>query len=157
MVIEIPTEEIFAILEKERKTGELLQLDRDFYKNSIKAEKDPYLYGPDKLKENRKRLLDALRARRLQKILTYIAYGRQLPNSMPEEEERLYIRINNIIKEEQHGQKTEQIKIISDMPELVTPDGKKIGPFEKGRIINVESDKDMKFLIENKIGERVIQ
>ncbi len=156
-MIVIPTEEIFAILEKERKTGELLQLDKDFYKNKTGGEKEQDLYGSDKLKENRKRLMEALKARRLQKILTYIAYGRTLPSPIPEEEERLYIRINNIIKEERHGHKAEQIKIISDMPELVTPDGKKIGPFEKGRIINVESDKDMKFLIENKIGERVIQ
>ena len=143
-MIVIPTEEIFAILEKERKTGELLQLDKDFYKNKTGGEKEQDLYGSDKLKENRKRLMEALKARRLQKILTYIAYGRTLPSPIPEEEER-------------HGHKAEQIKIISDMPELVTPDGKKIGPFEKGRIINVESDKDMKFLIENKIGERVIQ
>ena len=62
-MIVIPTEEIFAILEKERKTGELLQLDKDFYKNKTGGEKEQDLYGSDKLKENRKRLMEALKPR----------------------------------------------------------------------------------------------
>ena len=110
----------------------------------------------EKQKENHDKLIEALKAKRLQKILTYIAYGRSLPDQIPEEEERLYIRINNIIKEEKAGNKKTKIKIISDMPELVTPEGRKIGRFTKDSIIDPESEKETEFLIKNKLGEKVI-
>ena len=152
----VSTEEIFAVLERERRTGELLPLGRDFYsKNQIETEESE-TGTAGKQKENHDRLIESLKAKRLQKILTYIAYGRNLPAQIPEEEERLYIRINNIIKEEKAGNKKTKIKITSDMPELITPGGKKIGPFVKDSIISPESEKETEFLIENKLGEKVI-
>ncbi len=131
-------------------------MGKDFYNKNKNETKNPEMETAEKQKENHDKLIEALKAKRLQKILTYMAYGRSLPDQIPEEEERLYIRINNIIKEEKAGNNKTKIKIVSDMPELVTPEGRKIGPFAKDSIIDLESEKEAEFLIKNKLGEKVI-
>jgi hypothetical protein len=149
----ITTEELFTKLNEEKKTGELLPLDLEIYKNTENAENKEQSENAAKQQENRAKIITALRSKRTQKILTYIAYGRHLPKPIPEEEERLYIRIKKIIEEENGGQKTTKIRITADTPELRTPEGRKLGPFDKNTLVEIENQQDLEFLIRNKIGE----
>lgn len=154
----VTTEELFSKLSEEKKTGELLPLPETLYE--VAETPPPEDQTPDgnlKQQENKKRILAALRARRIQKILTYIAFGRNLPHPIPKEEERLYIRIKRIVEEGNEGHKTTKIKVLVNTPELTTPEGKRIGPFEKNMLIEVENQQDLEFLIKNKIGETANQ
>jgi hypothetical protein len=146
------TEELFNKLSLEKKTGELLPLDPNIYKeqgNNIKEENENSATSA----ENKNKILNMLRARRLQKILTYIAYGRPLPHQIPEEEERLYIHIKKIIEDESTSTKSTKIRITADTPEIITTEGRKLGPFDKNTVIEIENQQDLEFLIKNKIGE----
>lgn len=149
----ITTEEIFTRLSEERKTGELLPLGHDIYQKAAMEGGDDKSEDSLRREENKKKLLGQLRTRRLQKILTYIAYGRSLPHPIPEEEERLYIRIKKIIDEENSDSKDRKVRILTDTPEIITTEGRKLGPFGKNTIINIENQGDLEFLIKNKIGE----
>lgn len=153
MSVRITTEEIFNKLNEERKTGELLPLSKEFYENAKTDLDEAPLENAAKHLENRNKVMAMLKTRRTQKILTYIAYGRALPRPIPEEEERLYIRINRIIEEENGSAKTTKIRITADTPELITAEGRKLGPFGKNTVIEVENRSDLEFLIKNKIGE----
>ncbi len=144
-------EDIFNRLNEERKTGELLPLEIDIYKkNEVFAAGEE---NEERYIGNLRKLMSALRERRIQKILTYIAYGRSLPHQIPEEEERIYIRIKEIIKEEERGPSAVHLKILADTPEVVTPEGKKIGPFKKNTTAAITDASDAEFMIKNKIGE----
>lgn len=154
---QISTEELFTALNEEKKTGELLPLNKDLYKKVEAEEKEDPPGDSARHRENKKKLLNMLKARRTQKILTYIAYGRNLPHPVPEEEERLYIRIKKIIEEESGSPKTTKIRVVVDTPEIITAEGKKLGPFGKNTVVEVEDQQDLEFLIKNKIGETTNQ
>ncbi len=146
----ITAEEIFSILQKEKKTGELLPLEPDFYK---KAKVGESMAGASENgAENFRKVLLLLREKRTQKILNYIAFGRSLPHPTPEEEERLYIRIKNIITEEEKSTGT-RLMVFEDTPEIITPEGKKIGPFHKNEIVEAGMP-DAEFMINNNIAKK---
>ncbi len=151
----VKTEEIFNKLNEEKKTGELLPLPEDFYNNIENNEAEGLGQDSERLVENRKRIYDLLRTRRLQKILTYLAYGKKLPHPVPSEEERIYIRLKEIIEEQNSVHKTTKIKVMVSAPEIMTTGGRKIGPFEKNTVLDVDSQEDLEFLIKNKIGELI--
>lgn len=152
MVFLVSAEDIFSRLSEEKKTGDLLPLPEDLY-SKIEANR-----LPDKTQEeNRQRLVATLRARRTQKILTYIAYGRKLPKPVPDEEEKLYIRIKKTIEEDGATPASPKIKILVSAPELMTPEGRKVGPFEKNTIVEIGNRQDLEFLLKNKIGEAISQ
>lgn len=147
----ITAEEIFSILQKEKKTGELLQLEPDFYKKTKSSQE--LQNTAENSAENYQRMLALLREKRTQKILNYIAFGRSLPHPIPEEEERLYIRIKNIITEEEKGAGT-KLKVFEETPEIITPEGKKIGPFHKNETVEVNKP-EAEFMINNNIAKKV--
>lgn len=147
------TEELFTRLDLEKKTGELLPLDIEIYKKTLSFSDSKESENKETQEKNRGKILTALKSKRTQKILTYVAYARQLPKPIPEEEERLYIHIKKIIDEENGAPKTTKIKIIADTPEIRTPEGRKLGPFGKNTIVEIESQQELEFLIKNRIGE----
>lgn len=152
----VSVEELFAKLAEEKKTGELSVLPEDFYLKASGGTEDSHENATIH-DENRRKLIGALKARRQQKMLTYLAYGKNLPHPIPKEEERLYILIKKILDEENKSTRSTKIKIISDAPELVTTEGRKIGPFEKNTIIDVENQEDLEFMLKNKIAETINQ
>ena len=152
MAFLVSTDDLFSRLAEEKRTGDLLPLPQDLY-TSIETNK----LADKTQEENRQRLVAALRARRTQKILTYIAYGRKLPKPIPEEEEKLYIRIKKTIEEDGPPAMPPKIKIIVSAPELVTPEGRTIGPFEKNTIVEIGNRQEFEFLLKNKIGEEISQ
>jgi hypothetical protein len=151
MPSENSAEILFGKLDSERKTGELQQLSSDFYETIERGMVDPK--NNDSI--NAKKTLDTLKAKRMQKILVYLAYGKPLPSQMPAEEENIYNEIKRIISKEITAPKTTKIKIKAKIPEIVTSSGQKIGPFEEGEIITAEKAKDITFILNNKLGEVV--
>lgn len=148
---EATPERLFVMLNEEKKTGELLPLPKNFY---LQAGKRAATKSPDpKESENAERLLKNLKAKRVQKILVYLAYGRQLPQQIPVEEEALYSKLRKILNEESDSSKAIKIRMFSDVPEILAPSGKKVGPFKQNEIVEFGDESDTQFILNNKLGE----
>ncbi len=154
-------DEVFYLFQEERKKGDLKQLPREFYKST-----QEYINKLEKTTENRdeedkkisnfKKIISGLKERRRQKILIYLAYNRSLPEKIPFEEEQLYIKLKNTLNENGANEpKFLKLKINSNMPEIITPKGNKMGPFNQNQIVEVSNDTDLEFLIKNKVGELI--
>jgi DNA replication initiation complex subunit (GINS family) len=151
-------ENLFSRLDSEKKTGELLQLPEDFYTNvneevSKLEETD---HNGTKQAANTKKTLAQFKNLRMQKILIYLAYNKQLPSPLPKEETEAYKAIKKLLEGEINIPKATKIRILEKVPEIITTSGKKIGPFEKGEIVTPEKETDIEFIVNNKIGEIVV-
>jgi DNA replication initiation complex subunit (GINS family) len=153
--MEVTTEQLYNILQSEKKTGELLPLPKEFYKYA-----EQYLKGLEPSSEDKpqmitnfRKLLLSIKEKRTQKLLIYIAYNKQLPTQIPEEEEDLYKKIKNILEGTDHSQKLKKLKINVDMPEIIMPNGNKIGPFKQNQIVESAAQDEVEFLINNKLCE----
>ncbi|MEM0200807.1 MAG: hypothetical protein QXD23_00160 [Candidatus Micrarchaeaceae archaeon] len=154
-------EDLFNKIELEKKTRELLPLPVDFYKKKQINNLTEKIIENENLKEenldkNIEKLINNIKKIRIQKILLYIAYEKRIPMPIPKEEENLYICIKDIISSPSSNIKNNKIKIINNTPELITPEGNKIGPFRKGQYINIqeiENQNEIDFILNNKIGE----
>ena len=153
-------ENLFNKLAEEKKTRELLSLPYDFYtkiesklKNLEHNDNNEENLTTDK---NIKNLLTKIKKIRTQKILIYIAYERKIPMPLPKEEENLYITIKDILNMSSITLKTKKVLIKNDTPELITPEGKKLGPFRKDQYIDIQDvENDLDFILKNKIGELI--
>jgi DNA replication initiation complex subunit (GINS family) len=138
-------------------TGELQPLQKDFY--SLVSvlitglERETGNSEKTKQAENTKKMIAILRERRKQKLLVYLAYDRPLPQQMPEEEEVLYNEINQLLTKEIPNSKLSRLKITAEIPEVITAEGRKIGPYKLGEVIEVSNSGDAEFIVKNKIGE----
>jgi hypothetical protein len=156
---EITSELLFEKVQAEKKTGEILPLSKHFFedaeeyiKNIEKQQTDPQ---KTQYINNFKKLLSMLKERRMQKILIYIAYNKQLPSYSTIEEEGIYERIKKLLTENSVKPTLTKVKILSDIPEVITPEGNKIGPFKQNQTIELESENDTDFILKNKLGEIV--
>ncbi len=146
-------EKIYNCLSEEKRTGELISLPENFYKEASKYETDDKEEDKLLIKENHNKLLNTLKEKRIQKILIYLAYGRTLPSPIPEEETLLYNRLKSVLNQEKSVQKAPNIRILTEIPALMTPEGTNVGPFRKGEIVEIERESDRIFILRNKIGE----
>jgi DNA replication initiation complex subunit (GINS family) len=160
MTFNITSETIFSKLQTEKITGELMPLQKDFYTQAITFINELKKEGSEdknKQAENAKKMVAILRERRKQKLLVYLAYDKQLPQPVPDEEEVLYTEISKILNREIPNVKLSRLKITSDIPEVITAEGRKIGPYRQGEVVEVSSVGDAEFMVKNKIGETIIQ
>ncbi len=148
-------ETVFSVLEKEKSTGELQPLSANFYKEVSEFVASVKDSASKSELANLEKMVLQLKEKRKQKILIYIAYNRHLPEPVPEEEETLYNEIVKILNKGEKKAETAKIKILADLPEIITPEGKKLGPFKSGEVIELEDQNDINFVITNKIGEKV--
>ncbi|MCL4365573.1 MAG: DNA replication complex GINS family protein [Candidatus Marsarchaeota archaeon] len=139
------------ILKNENKTGEIVSLPRNFYKNIEEKEKT-LTKDSDELK-NMIKLFDLIKEKRRQKILIYLAYNKEIPRPLPSEEEDLYTQIRIILNKNQGEPKPQKIKFWKSIPEIITSTGNKIGPYEQAEIVLLYNLSDIKFIIDNKLGE----
>ncbi len=148
-------ENLFAILQEEKKSGELQQLPKDFYKTTAKyIQRHPYENtAARKQEENFGLLMTKLKERRKQKILIYLAYKKQLPPRSPDEDIELYSKLKKDLEEESEQPRLYKVKISEDTPELVSPGGNKVGPYNKNQIIETANKPEAEFIVENKLGE----
>ena len=96
MNIDTSVNGLYVLLKTEQKTGEVISLPEDFYH---KINEKLKTYGNEEGDEYKSilKITNSLKERRLQKILVYLAYNKELPRPLPSEEEDLYIQIKNII------------------------------------------------------------
>ncbi len=150
MDVEITINGLLTLLRNERKSGEVITLPKDFY-SKTNEKLGSYEKDTDEYK-NISKTISSIKEKRTQKILVYLAYNKDLPRPVPSEEEDLYIQIKNIINNNE-GSKPTKVKITKTIPQIVTPSGSKVGPYEQNEIVYVYDHTDTKFIVENKIGE----
>ena len=149
----------FDIFQEEKKKGDIQPLAKDFYMEALEyikkiEQSEDGSADTSKKLENFKKLVMGLKERRKQKLLIYLAYNRSIPEKIPFEEEQLYIKLKNAINEQTSNEtKLLKLKINSDIPEIITPNGNRLGPFNQNQIIEVNNRIDLEFLINNKVGE----
>ena len=155
-------EDLFNKLAAEKKTRELLPLPSNFYESIIIIDSEEIEKKEDineeNLNKNLEKLINNIKKIRTQKILLYLAYDRRLPSPIPKKEENLYIYIKDIINSSSFNIKNNKIKINNNTPELITPEGNKIGPFKKGQYIeiqDIDNKNEVDFILKNKIGELI--
>jgi hypothetical protein len=161
MSLQITTELLFSRLNEEKGKGELVPLPREFYAVAAEfvktletgTERDP----GQKQAENTRRLIENLKEKRRQKLLIYLAYEKPLPHPIPEEEEALYNEIRKILNANDGKTTIVSVKILSDIPEVFTSEGRKIGPYKQGDVVEVPNGSDIEFMVKNKIGEPINQ
>ncbi|MEM0149009.1 MAG: hypothetical protein QW346_01970 [Candidatus Micrarchaeaceae archaeon] len=157
---EVNFETLSEKINEEKKTGEILPIQKDFY---MRAEQ--YLSLLDKESgneivalqaQNFRKLLRSLKERRIQKILIYLAYNKKITTMLADEEAEMYKAIKKLIDEATDGaEKAKKIKIITNTPEILMPDGSKIGPFTQNQIIETDNQAELEFILKNKIGEEI--
>ncbi|MDE1850113.1 MAG: hypothetical protein KGI00_05300 [Candidatus Micrarchaeota archaeon] len=143
-------ESVFEVLKNEKKTGEIIPLEADFYLGIAGLASS---VPDDQERNNLNKTIEAIKERRVQKILVYIAYGKQVPAPLPTEEEDLYNQIKRILKKDSAPTNQTTVRISADIPEIITTKGSKIGPFKQNEIVKMGDTEDVKFIIDNKIGE----
>src|SRR5437660_698882 len=156
--METSIDSLFSMLQAEQKTGEILPLPKTFYK-SIQKQLDSFPESSDKEGQHNKnfrKLLTNIKEKRLQKLLIYLAYNKQLPSQIPDEEEEIYLKIKKTLEKGiEHTQRLKKIKIATEMPELVMPNGNKIGPYKHNQVVELEDANEADFLLNNKLGEPI--
>lgn len=151
---------IWQAYQKEKQTNQLLLVSKTFYDDAVEFI-NRQKTADTTLKENATRLLTEFFEKRKQKILIYIAYNRQLPQPISNNELEFYNRVLNTVKSEQvdlvqHGkQNVHVLKSIKDIPEIMLPSGSKIGPLKKDQIVEKLSEQDSNYLLENTICEQI--
>jgi len=155
------TEMLFSKLNEEKNRGELAPLQKDFYVSATdfikKLDSDSNNQQHTKQAENTRRLIENLKEKRRQKLLIYLAYEKPLPQPVPEEEEDLYNEIRKILNKDEEKGRVATMKILADVPEVFTSEGRKVGPYKQGDVIEVPNSSDVEFMVKNKIGELTTQ
>jgi hypothetical protein len=63
--------------------------------------------------------------------------------------------VQKIINGTPSEQSIAKIKISEEIPEIITPQGKHIGPFKKGELVDIDDSAEEAFIINSKIGEKM--
>ena len=153
---------LWEAYQKEKQTNQLLLVPKTFYEDSIKYinNKKPGQNNPT-IKEISVKLLNDFFEKRKQKILIYVAYNKQLPQPISNNETEFYNRLLQVVKSEkldftlEDKQLSHGLKSIKDIPEIILPSGNRIGPLAKDQVIDTENEQDIKYLIENTICEKI--
>jgi DNA replication initiation complex subunit (GINS family) len=160
----IEYEMIWQIYQKEKQSNELQLIPKTLYEdvviliNELKKQKTE---DTDLQVSNAQRLINSIFEKRKQKILLYVAYGKQMPGQSPRQDEELYNEVLAVLKSKQlsTAQVEEQKTLIAiqKIPEIMLPSGNKEGPFEKDQLVNVKSrsKEDINFLINNNICKEI--
>ena len=156
---------IWEVYQKEKATNELQQVMKTFYKDistfiaGLDAE---HAEEAETTQTNTKRLVVSIYERRKQKIMVYVAYGKQIPQSVAKEETDFYNSIiklfnENVVDERilAGNDKKKSLKAACDIPEIFLPSGKRVGPVGKTEFVEVASSEDEEYLITNKLCEAV--
>lgn len=154
--MEITVDSLYTMVQSERKTGEVISLPKDFYSSANKALKTIESGEDVSHANNFKKLLASIKERRIQKLLIYLAYNKLLPATMPQEEEELYQKVRFLLESKQDATpRLKKVKITTEMPELMMPNGSKSGPYKENQILEMTNEDEMEFLLNNKLAEQI--
>ena len=153
-------DEIWQVWQKEKQSSKLQQISKTFYEDIFKYIKNTQSNSEIQktTQENLLRITNNIYERRKQKILIYLAYNQNLPQPLPKSETQLYTRLSEVLKNEKLESSEEESRdllVLQDIPKVILPSGKEIGPLEKEQTIKVEDEYDENFLINNSICKRV--
>lgn len=147
---------IWRFYQKEKQTNQLLPTGRSFYSEVIGFTNSS---GSDQQRLNLERVVNELFEKRKQKIVLYVAYGRQ-PPSMSDAETEFYTKLVDIVgghkldRSNGSDKKSKLMRSLKDIPEIVLPSGGKVGPLKKDDVIEgPEKEADADYLIKNTICE----
>ncbi|MGD0728518.1 MAG: hypothetical protein ABR981_00370 [Candidatus Micrarchaeaceae archaeon] len=152
---------LWQAYQKEKQTNQLLLIPKTFYEDIFKFVNNVQTNTNfnQTTKDNTIMLVNDFFEKRKQKILIYIAYNKQLPQPISNNELEFYNKLLQIVKEEkldfavQTKTNTNSLKSTKDIPEIILPSGNKIGPLAKNQIIEIENQQDKSYLLENTICE----
>ena len=151
VVLKMDYLDLIDFYKKEKNTSKLLSMPKNFYKEAKELIKNS---RNETEKTNISNTLKFLKEKRIQKILMYLAYDKQIGNEVADEESEIYSKIKTILKKGKIQNST-KIKINIDVPEIITNTGTKLGPYNKNEIVDINSNDDVMFIIENNIGEKI--
>ena len=149
-------ESLWQAVYKEKKTNEIQTIPKTFY-DDIEKYIEKLGKGENEetseTKQNAIKLLEGLFEKRKQKILIYIAHNKSLPQPMPPAEQKFYELVSedcNKTTLDGYKSSTEQkitsLRVNKDIPEIILPSGKKIGPYKAGDKVNTDNMEDISFL-----------
>lgn len=150
----LTSNDISILLKNEKKTGELLALPKEFYSQAEDTLRSSGSTDTNEYNSTMK-LISSLKEKRTQKLLVYLAYNKNIPQPIPSEEEDLYIQIKKILNNNTPESKAIKVKITKKIPQVLTPTGNSVGPFEQNETIYLSDIGDVKFIVDNKLGEIV--
>jgi hypothetical protein len=148
---------IWNLCQKEKQTNQLLQLNKTFYADIAEYMEKAQLTEPQKA--NMEKILASLFEKRKQKLFLYLAYNKQPPSQLDGTELDFYNRLLEIASSYKigPGQKIKSNKLlrsIIDIPEIILPSGRKLGPLKKNEVLDIQdSAADTTYLISNAICE----
>jgi hypothetical protein len=154
---------LWEILQKERSSNSLQLVPKNFYNEVFDFIKDTETKNSTSEEvsvqtANMKRLLMEIFEKRKQKIILYVAYKKPMPSPTVDIELDLYNKLTDlylntkiISQETTKAQQNRLRVIIEKLPEVFLPSGLKIGPLEKGQVIEVADKTDSAFLIDNSL------
>ena len=158
---------LWQTYQKEKYSNELQAIPKTFYDEikkdleSLKS-KNPNDEEATTVRNNIIKITNELHERRKQKIIIYVAYNKQLPSPIPKSELDFYIKLINVTKENKADILEKNtpdggitLRAMVEIPEVFLPSGSKIGPVQKGSVIETEDTGDAKFLIDNTLCEQV--
>lgn len=149
---------VWRTYQKEKQTNQLLQISKTFYQDISEYLKKATLN--DQQKVNMERILFALSEKRKQKIFLYAAYNKPLPQPVSNSEQEFYNKLSELTKtyrvdeSDAQNKRTKLMKSLTDIPEIILPSGKKVGPFKKNDIVELQNQEgDIEYLLKNTICE----
>lgn len=153
-------DEIWQAWQKEKQSSKLQQIPKNFYDDVFSFIKNNQSSTEiqQTTKENVRKMLANIYERRKQKILIYLAYNQALPQPAPLVELQLYNKLSDIIKKETLEAfvgTTHELLVLQDIPKVVLPSGKEVGPLEKEQTIRIDDESDENFLLNNSICKKL--
>jgi hypothetical protein len=148
---------IWNILQKEKQTNQLMQLNRTFYSDILDYLEKTSLN--EQQKANMEKILFGLFEKRKQKIFLYLAYGKPLPTQIDDTENVFYTHLIEEVSKYKIDRDSKMksnkiLRSLTDIPEIILPSGRKLGPLKKNEILDIkDSPADMTYLINNAICE----
>jgi DNA replication initiation complex subunit (GINS family) len=152
---------LWQAYQKEKQTNQLLLIPKTFYEdtigfiNTIKGDKN----HDQVTVENTIRMVNDFFEKRKQKILIYVAYNKQLPQPISNNETEFYNKILQAVKSEKLDfvstkNSSYVLKSMKDIPEIILPSGSKVGPLQKDQVIETANEQDRNYLVDNTICEQ---
>ena len=150
---------MWQIWQKEKVSNELQEVPKEFYEDSMSfiAKTKTNDEQSNTTKENTIKILYNIYELRKKKVLLYIAYKKQLPQSVPKIDMGLYNQISEVYnkaKLELNSERNNFI-VLQHIPKIILPSGTQIGPFEKDDTILINDEEDEKFLLNNNICKKI--
>lgn len=142
---------VWQAYQKEKQSNKLQIIPKTFYTEvSNILQKNIQ----EETKDNINKTVSNLIKKRKQKILIYVALDEKLPSALPDSEVQFYNQIKSFFDAEDLNLKNKQnpdIIVKQDIPKIILPSGKEIGPLANGQLITITDEEDKKFLLINNI------